>query len=112
MRDSIILSNQAPLEIPFQQNTGWVPGQKQNTCQTDLSQGNVRSTGVISHCLLNNIFHYPQPGLVSSISASSSHTTTQKPVIKKKKASVFSKLRKTLEKDRPLEKMFLVFYFI
>lgn len=66
MRDSVILSNQAPLETPFQQNTGWVPGPKQNTCQADLSQGNVRRADVISHCLLNNLFPLPR-GLASSL---------------------------------------------
>lgn len=104
MRDSVILSNQAPLEIPFQQRAGWVPGQKRNTCQTDLSQGNVRSTDVISHCLLNNIFPLPTVWLCLFHFCLHLIQLQKSPWFKKKDKSIF-KARKALEKGRPLEKM-------
>lgn len=108
--ERIILSNQAPLEIPFQQKTGWVPGQKENTCQTSLSQGNVRSTDVISHCLLNNLF--PLPTVWPCLFHFCLHLTQLHKSPWFLKISVCSKLGKAFKKGRPLEKACLIFYFI
>lgn len=108
MRDSVILSNQAPLEIPFQQKTGWVPGPKRNTCQTDLSQGNVRSTDVICHSLLNNVFPLPTvwPCLFH-ICLHLSHN--YKKALDLKKKSPFSKLRRHERRAGHLRKCILYF---